>query len=275
VERRLGQWSQARADLKRAVDLDPRAGVKSLDLFELHLRRREYDQAEPYVNRVMELEPESPAYFYKALLILARDGNVAAAASVLNDGMRRAGPESMAFWLPQSDVGAALWRELDPELKRAVNDLTFERFSGDSGSYYLAKARAGRFAGDPQTARIYYDSAAAVLEPRSRARPDDPTLHSTLGLVYAGLGRRDEAIREGRRAVELVPAEKDTWYGVDMLRNLAVVYATLGEADSAVKELGTLLAVPSWISVPLLKVDPTWDRVRGDTAFRRLAAGRG
>jgi len=274
VERRLGQWSQAQADLKRAVDLDPRAGVKNLDLFELHLRRREYDQAEPYVDRELVLEPESPAYFYKALLMLARDGNVAAAASVLNDGMRRAGPESMALWLPQSDVGAALWRALDPELKRAVNNLTFERFSGDSGSYYLGKARAGGFAGDPQAARAYYDSAAVILEPRSRARPGDPTLHSTLGLVYARLGRREEAIREARRAVELVPAEKDTWYGVDMLRNLAVVYATLGQADSAVKQLKTLLSVPSWISVPLLRADPTWDPVRGDAEFQELVNGR-
>ena len=93
--------------------------------------------------------------------------------------------------------------------------------------------------------------------------------------MYAGLGRREDAIREGRRAVELVPPAKDTWYGVDMLRNLAVVYATLGEADSTVKELRTLLEVPSWISVPLLRVDPTWDRVRGDAGFRKVVKGKG
>ena len=109
VERRLGQWGQARADLKRAVDLDPRSGVKSLDLFELHLRRREYAEAQRYVDRVLDLEPDSPAYLYKALLILARDGDRAAAASALNEGMRRAGPESMAFWVRQSDIGGALW----------------------------------------------------------------------------------------------------------------------------------------------------------------------
>ena len=276
VERRLGQWSQAEADLKRAVDLDPRAGVKSLDLFELYLRRRQHDLAERYVDRVLELEPDSPAYFYKALLILARDGDLAAAAAVVNEGMRRVGPESMAFWLPQSDIGsAAVWRGLDPEVKRAANDLIIDRFSADSGSYYLAKARTRRFAGDAPGARVYFDSAARILEPRSRARPDDPTLHSTLGLVYAGLGRREDAIREGRRAVELVPPAKDTWYGVDMLRNLAVVYATLGEADSTVKELRTLLEVPSWISVPLLRVDPTWDRVRGDAGFRKVVKGKG
>jgi hypothetical protein len=95
-----------------------------------------------------------------------------------------------------------------------------------------------------------------------------------LGLAYAGLGRREDAIREGRRAVELRPPEKDTWYGVDMLRNLAVVYATLGEADSTVKQLRTLLSVPSWISVPLLLVDPTWDPVRRDPGFQALVKRR-
>jgi serine/threonine-protein kinase len=64
VERRLGRWDQARADLRRALDLDPRSLVKSLDLFELHLRRREYAEAERYVDQALELEPDSPAYLW-------------------------------------------------------------------------------------------------------------------------------------------------------------------------------------------------------------------
>ena len=270
VERRLGQWEQARADLKRAVDLDPRSLVKSLDLFELHLRRREYAEAQRYVDRALELEPDSPAYIYKALLILARDGDLASAGSVLKEGMRRAGTESIAFWVPQFDFGAALWRGMDGAMRTAVHGLTLDRFGWDSGGYYLAKARTRRFEGDARAARVYFDSAARVLEPRSRARPDDPALHASLAVAQAGLGRREDAMREGRRAVELRPPSKDTWYGVDMLRNLAVVYATLGEADSTVKQLRTLLAVPSWISVALLRVDPTWDPVRGDPRFQRL-----
>jgi hypothetical protein len=77
-------------------------------------------------------------------------------------------------------------------------------------------------------------------------------------------------MREGRRAVELRPPSKDTWLGVDMVRNLAVVYATLGEADSAVKQLRFLLTVPSWISVPGLRADPTWGPIRRDPAFQAL-----
>ena len=158
------------------------------------------------------------------------------------------------------------------QLRTAVDAVTLDRFTSDSSGYYLAKGRIRRFNGDAGVARAYFDSAARVLEPRSRARPDDPGLHATLAVAHAGAGRREDAIREGRRAVELRPVSKDTWYGVDMLRNLAVVYAMLGEADSTVKALRTLLASPSWISVPLLRADPTWDPIRRDPGFQALVA---
>jgi TolB-like protein/Flp pilus assembly protein TadD/tRNA A-37 threonylcarbamoyl transferase component Bud32 len=270
VERRLGQWEQAVADLRRAVDLDPRSLVKNLDLFELYLRRREYAEAARYVDRALELEPDSPVYIYKALLIVARDGDLRKAAGALKEGISQAGMDGVVFWAPQFDVGAAVWHELDSTAQAAVDRLSLDRFGTDSGGYYLAKARVQHYRGDLRAARVYFDSAAGVLEGRTRARPDDPALHAALAFAYAGLGRRDGAIREGRLAVEMRPASKDTWYGVDMLRNLAVVYATLGEADSAVKQLRVLLSVPSWISVPWLRADPTWDPVRRDPGFQAL-----
>jgi len=270
VERRLGQWDQARVDLRRAADLDPRSLVKSLDLAELHMRLREYAEAERYMNRALELQPDSPAYIYQALLIVARDGDLAAAASQVEEGVRRAGAEAIAFWLPQFDVGAALLPRLSSASRAAVNGLVLARFGTDSAGYYLARARTRRFTGDPRAARVYFDSAARILAERSRARPDDPSLRASLGFAYAGLGRREEAAREARAAIELRPPSKDTWYGVDMLRSLAVVYATLGEADSAVKHLRTLLSIPSGISVPWLRADPTWDPVRRDPGFAAL-----
>ena len=272
VERRLGQWDQARTDLRRAVDLDPRSLVKSLDLAELHLRLREYAEAERYMNRALELEPDSPAYIYQALLIVARDGDLAAAASEVEEGVRRAGAEAIAFWLPQFDVGAALMPRLSSASQAAVKSLVLDRFATDSAGYYLARARTRRAVGDPRGARAYFDSAAGVLTERSRARPDDPSLHASLAFAYAGLGRREDATREARTAVQLRPASKDTWYGVDMLRNLAVVYATVGEADSAVTQLRMLLSIPSGISVAWLRADPTWDPVRRDPGFQALVA---
>ncbi len=273
VERRLGQWDQSLADLRRAVELDPRSLVKNLDLFEVHLRRREYADAQRYLDRALELQPDSPAYMYEALLIVVRDGDLAAAAEALSEGIRRAGMDYMAVWVLQIDVGAALWETLDSSARSAVDRLPIERFGADSAAYYLAKGRSRRYRGNAGTGAAYFDSAATILERRSRARPDDPQLHAELAVAYAGLDRREDAIREGRRAVELRPPSKDTWYGVDMVRNLAVVYATLGEADSAAKQLRFLLTVPSWISVPGLRADPTWAPIRRHKAFRALLKG--
>ncbi|MGH7525385.1 MAG: tetratricopeptide repeat protein, partial [Gemmatimonadales bacterium] len=275
VERRLGQWDQALADLRRAVELDPRSVIKALDLFEVHLRRRNYSEAEKYLARALELEPDSPAYVYQALLIVTRSGDFPAAVEAIKEGIRRSGAEDMAVWTPQFDFGAALWKELDSTAQAAVDRLGLERFGTDSASYYLGKAKANRYRGDTRIAQAYFDSAATVLEGRSRARPDDPELRAELASAYAGLGRREPAIREGRRAVELRPPSKDTWLGVDMVRNLAVVYATLGEADSAAKQLRFLLSVPSWISVPGLRADPTWNPIRRHPAFRALLDEKG
>jgi serine/threonine-protein kinase len=273
VERRLGQWDQALASLRKAVELDPRSVVKHMDVFEVYLRQREYGAAERYLERALALQPDAPIYVYKAIMVVTRDGDLAAATKVLEEGARRAGLQSLAALTPQYDLGAALWHRLPDSAQRAVDGVTLSMVGTDSAGYYLLKARIQRLRGNGSASRAYFDSAAVVLAGRTASRPDDPTFHAHLGFAYAGLGRRDDAMREGRRAVELRPVAEDTWLGVDMLRNLAVTYATLGEADSAVKQLRVLLEVPSWISVPALRADPTWDPIRRDPRFRALIAG--
>jgi serine/threonine-protein kinase len=273
VERRLGQWDQALASLRKAVELDPRSVVKHMDVFEVYLRQREYGAAERYLERALALQPDAPIYVYKAIMVVTRDGDLAAATKVLEEGARRAGLQSLAALTPQYDLGAALWHRLPDSAQRAVDGVTLSMVGTDSAGYYLLKARIQRLRGNGSASRAYFDSAAVVLAGRTASRPDDPYFHADLGFAYAGLGRRDDAMREGRRAVELRPVVEDTWLGVDMLRNLAVTYATLGEADSAVKQLRVLLEVPSWISVPALRADPTWDPIRRDPRFRALIAG--
>ncbi len=274
VERRLGQWEQALASLRKAVELDPRSAVKHMDVFEVYLRQRQYAAAEPYVDRALALVPESPIYVFKAMMVVSRDGDLVAATRVLEEGARKAGLQNLAAWTAQFDLGAALWHRLPDSAQKALDEATMSMVGSDSAGYYLLKARMQRLRRNASASRALFDSAATVLERRTASRPDDPTLHATLGFAYAGLGRREEAIREGRRAVELRPLSQDTWLGVDLVRSLATTYATLGEADSAVKQLRLLLEVPSWISVPALRADPTWDPIRRDPGFRALLAGQ-
>ena len=272
VERRLGQWEQALASLRKAVELDPRSVVKHMDLFEVYLRQRQFAAAEPYVDRALALMPESPIYVFKAMMLVTRDGDLAGATRVLEEGARKAGLQNLAAWTTQYDLGAALWHRLPDSAQKALDGVTMTMLGADSAGYYLLKARMQRLRGNQPVSRAFFDSARTVLEGRTASRPDDPTLRALLGFAYAGLGRREEAMREAQRAVELRPPSKDTWLGVDMVRSLATTYATLGEADSTVKQLRLLLEVPSWISVPALRADPTWDPIRRDPDFRALIA---
>src|SRR4029077_16941313 len=93
-----------------------------------------------------------------------------------------------------------------------------------------------------------------------------------LGLIDAGLGRKDDAIREGRRAVELLPVSKDVMHGTDLILNLAVIYAWTGEKDLALKQLAEPAQVPSSLNYGWLRLHPSWDPLRGDPRFEKIVA---
>jgi TolB-like protein len=159
----------------------------------------------------------------------------------------------------------------DDDYQSTLDRLYVDSFGADSGSYYLAKAVVLRRAGVSDAAVAYFDSARATLEPQVTTRPANSHLHAQLGLAYAGLGRADEAVREGRRAIELMPVGEDSYAGTALADNLAHIYVMVGDYDAAVEELESLLAVPhSPISVPWLMVDPTWDPLREHQGFKNL-----
>jgi len=127
--------------------------------------------------------------------------------------------------------------------------------------------------GQPEQAAAYYDLARVEQEELVENNPDDYVAHSNLGIAYAGLGRREEAIREGKLAVEINPLSKDALYGPMLILNLAEIYTLLGEQDAAIDQLEVLLSIPSELSVPLLKLDPQWDPLREHPRFKALLAG--
>jgi tetratricopeptide (TPR) repeat protein len=115
-----------------------------------------------------------------------------------------------------------------------------------------------------------YDSARVVLEGVVLEDPEDEWTHAELGLSYAGLGRKEEAIREGRAAVRLVPIDENAMRGAAMELNLACIYTMTGEYDQAIEKLDYLLSVPSEASVPRLRVEPDFAPMRELAAFREL-----
>ena len=125
----------------------------------------------------------------------------------------------------------------------------------------------------PQQAHLYYDSARVLLEDRIRKFPNDERMHGSLGIAYAGLGKKEDAIREAKRGVELLPVSREAIRGAYRVEELAETYAMVGEYDLAVTQLELLLSAPGEISVPLLRLDPAWSPLRGNLRFQKLIAG--
>jgi tetratricopeptide (TPR) repeat protein len=132
------------------------------------------------------------------------------------------------------------------------------------------EGRLYRYQDDKMKARAAFEHAITVAEQLVREAPDDPGRHAELGVVLAGLGRKEDAINAGKKAVELLPESKDAVDGPKTTAALAEIYAWVGEPDEALRLLDHLLTVPNGLTVPLLKLDPVWDPLRKDPRFQAL-----
>lgn len=156
------------------------------------------------------------------------------------------------------------------DVDRVLDRISPETFGDDSAAYFLAKATLLRRADRRADEQAYFDSARAFLEPEVVARPTDARRHAQLGLAYAGLGRRDEAEREGARAVELAPIAEDAYTGGALADNLAHIYVLTGKGQAAIDQLAELLSAQGPLSSAWLRVDPTWEPLRGEARFQDL-----
>ena len=129
-----------------------------------------------------------------------------------------------------------------------------------------------RVRGDAAAAHAAFTAARVQQEETVRARPDDAPALGALALIDAGLGRKDEALREGRRAVELLPVERDAFGGTDMIQFFSVICAWTGEKELAFQQLTVLTRIPSSLTYGRLKLHPFWDPLRGDPRFEKIVA---
>jgi tetratricopeptide (TPR) repeat protein len=125
---------------------------------------------------------------------------------------------------------------------------------------------------DHEQAAAAFASARAEQEKIVEAQPNYGPPRCALGLIDAALGRREEALREGRRAVELLPMEKDAINGPIMTEYLAMIAAWVGDKDLACEQLGAAIRFPSRLSYGRLKLLPFWDSLRGDARFEKIVA---
>src|SRR6202035_2043233 len=136
--------------------------------------------------------------------------------------------------------------------------------------------------GDIVAAHRYFAAASPDIEKWVRDDPNNPDRVAQLGLLYAYMHRKEDAIREGRRAVELEPESQNAFHGATKAANLALIYALVSEPDQAITLIERLLSIPGPVAFPDLPENITladlrlrweWDSLRSDPRFQKILAG--
>jgi serine/threonine-protein kinase len=134
----------------------------------------------------------------------------------------------------------------------------------------LLMAQVYQFKKEDDLAKRYYEKAKVIMTQKIEEEPEDSRYHSTLGIINAGLGQKENAIRSGERGIELLPVSKEAWRGSFREYDMAIIYSMIGEEGKALNLLDGLLGRPTDFSVSLIKLNPIWDSLRNNPRYLAL-----
>ena len=271
IQNRQGHWQESTRNLERAVELNPRNMETRAGILTNYTFLRRYADLQSALARTLAVFPNDmqTRLWYPGLEFAAK-ANTRPLHQML-DSIRPTNPAAMPgiveswFWCAVAERDAtAAKHALDAEGEEpiVVHGLLFSRS--------FLEGLIARMTNDEGKARSAFVAARAEQEKIVQAQPNDSRAWCALGLTDAYLGRKEEALREGRRAVELLPVEKDAVDGVCMVEWLGLIAAWVGDKDFAFEQLDRIIRLPSPLSYGNLKLMPFWDPLRGDPRFEKL-----
>jgi TolB-like protein/DNA-binding winged helix-turn-helix (wHTH) protein/Tfp pilus assembly protein PilF len=281
IYRRQGRWLESIASFERARSLDPRNHSIAFQAANNYVLVRDWAAAAAAFNRALAIKPDFMVpKIGLAYLEVFRNGNPAEGRKILENipaSAKTDGAVAVARWdlaMLERDYATA---------EKILADSSLEKFSpiGDIlKTYYQGRIALAR--GDIESAQRYFAAARPGIEKRVRDNPGAAESHAVLGLLYAYMQRKDDAIREGRRAVELDPESQNAFHGAAHTATLALVYALVGEPDQAIRLIERLLSTPgpvecsdfpNNITLADLRLRWEWDALRSDPRFQKILAG--
>jgi tetratricopeptide (TPR) repeat protein len=267
IEFARGNWEQAVSHLQRAAALDPRSATVARRLAYALLCLRRYPEAEAAQVQALSLAPTDLAAILQGAMLALAQGDRARAERIARNPSAGVKSSEQAYYFARFEELGWL---LDDRQQREVLALGPDAFDDDRAPWAAVLSQLHAMRGRPDLARAYADSARMAYEQHIAAAPDDSQQHAFLGVALAFLGRKEEAIRAATRATELAPIAADGYLGPYVQMLLARVHMMVGNHDQAVELLKAPVTVPNNVSKAWLRVDPTWDPLRGHPGFRAL-----
>ena len=273
IDRRQGRWEESIRELERALELDPRNLFILQQISFSYRNLRRYQEMAATLDRVITIAPNDiNTRIQRALVDLEWRADT--------EPLHSAFQKLMAEDPPAAATLIAQWMllalcERDAAAARQVLATMSPEGSEELGFKYPKTWYDGLVArafGNADEARAAFTAARAEVEKTVLEQPTFAPPFSLLGMIDASLGRKEEAIQEGRRAVELLPVSKDALIGAALVENLALIYAWTGEKEQACQQLAIVTSIPHDLSYGRLRLHPFWDPLRGDPCFEKIIA---
>src|SRR5262245_23544548 len=276
IDRRQGRWDDAIRNLERAVELDPGNGDVLFGAGVTYLCARDYKRAREIGDRARALSTKNnfarlfPSWIEFHERADTRPWHVALEKLLVDDPTSARTLARGRFFVS--------FDERDPiASERALATLDYPVMNARGigavkFSPAFAQGLVARTKGDAAGAVAAFNAARAQQEKAVRAAPEDASKLCFLGLIDASLGRKEEALREGRKAAQLLPPKKDALDGTEVLYFYAAICSWTGERNEAIEQLERLAKLPAGISYGEICLDPFWDPLRGEPRFEQIAA---
>jgi TolB-like protein/class 3 adenylate cyclase/Tfp pilus assembly protein PilF len=274
IDRRQSRWDESTKNIERAIELDPQNPVILQQIARSYQCLRRYADAETALDRAVALVPKDTALrASRAEIELEWHADPRPLGStiraIIGEDSREAGIIA-EFWLEVS----LCERDFDGALRALaalpgvagcqVETIPFPRS--------WCEGVVAQMRGDAVAARTAFTSAHNEMAKLVREQPSYPEALCALAMTDAALGHKEDAIREGRRAVELLPVTKESIAGSLLVQYLALIYAWTGEKDLAFEQLAIAARVPGYLSYGQLRLHPYFDSLRGDSRFDEIVA---